>query len=377
MAKWINLCNLLFLLGLSSISRKALANNNTCDGLQAVLDAINADQFTWDPLLTVTLPGPFTYPDEQFNITYIRPGIHVYEDAFYKSTIIYSRKELLVIDPVRAGSTYDSNGKYKLLTALDEIIGSTVPKKVGILYSHPHTDHIGNAMQVVNYTNTKFPDVKVEVYGTEVIEPFFIVHNLTEVLPAPTRIIPIENSKLKVGNITIFTLTESGHEEHDLLLHVRPNGPYPGFIHFVDYISPGSAPFLHIYDSQDIHEYIHSHERVLELDFEICNCGHGLMGQKVDVLQNYLYIQDVEKYAFEATAPGVVNGGPAFQVFWDPTSRGYRNQLLLFKDLYRGWTKYCQLKVIEKWGCILTGVDSLAASHCEQMLLYNAHFALA
>lgn len=302
-----------------------------------------------------------------FNVTNLRPGVYHYNDGTYQVLFLYSKvtKHLVVIGFPRSAGAFAPDGTYLPTTATMEILGDNKPRQISMVYSHRHLDHIGEAMRYKTFVTKKFPNAKLDVYGT-VETKFFISRNMATKLPLPTKIIGSVPENIRVGlGLELQLIILGGHTNKDVMSFVPKTKEGGGVIHFVDVIFPRSTPFLQFGITIDLGRYISVQEELMKYDFEFFSGGHGRIGDKQDLMTNMAYTRSVVKAAMEAN----MEADPAAiaeitRRATDPTDIAFGNVSFILIRQFDLILEICKKKVIREWGCRLGAVDLNAENHC-------------
>lgn len=351
----------------------ALATASTCRRAERCIAGLEAGREC--PLLPM-LPGTFAPPPGPagFTLTTLRKGVVHYSDDAYHALILFSRrhKHLVVVDFPRSPNAFAPDGTYRLGAAVSQVLNSTVPTRVDMVYSHRHFDHIGFAGIFRSFISERYPNSQVFVWGTDEAKEFILRKEDTDV-PLPdirirkyVRTIPVSGSvKLKLSIL-------GGHTDSDVIAYVPPTRSAEGVVHFVDVITAGEAPFIQFTLTTDLGRYLDVHDKLLNLDFKFLSTGHGMIGDKNDVSKNKKFTEfviDAARNAAQNTDP--VQVGMIFQRVGDRNDAAYRNGAWALKSVLDLQVEICTETVIREWACRLSAVDVFAEGHCLSAALYN------
>ncbi|KAI0558532.1 Ribonuclease Z/Hydroxyacylglutathione hydrolase-like protein [Gracilaria domingensis] len=307
-----------------------------------------------------------------FNLTQIRKGVFSYSDAVYFSLIVYENRKLAIIDFPDIFSSIAPDGSYRLLSALQLVLGDSIPKHIFMIYSHFHVDHIGRAADVKHFLSERYPAVPIRIVATR--ETFNFLQRNRDDIPLPsifvTRRRPITIILSRTLSLKLFIL--GGHTKEDIVGYISPSSDGGGIVSLVDIINPKEAPLPQFTIAMNFESFITAQQELLELDFDIINPGHGVIGTRQDVVNNLNY----SKFVLQAVRESAQELDPSVQAstlqrFFNPEAFEYFNNPWAFGQLISAQADSCFKKVISKWACVLTGVDVVARDHCFLVALYD------
>lgn len=325
------------------------------------------------PLLPVpeaNLQGPL--PAQGFELQEIRPGVFSYNDRVYFSMIIYRDDRLVLIDFPESSGSVTADGEYLVLTAAMQVLNGSIPMRIDMIYSHRHLDHIGRAGFVKDNVEELFPDAKIRIFGTRETVEFLSRPEMSRV-PAPNVIVGRSGRAIEIApqlqlNLTIF----GGHTRQDLVSLIPPSDEGVGVLHYVDMVTPNSAPFIDFGLNPDLGRYLEAQREVLELDWTVFSPGHGSLGSKSDIRRNIRYTEFVINAA--ATAGASVPPEEFARIdslLSDPSAVQFGNAAWATISRIQLLVDVCARRVIRRWGCILSGVDVFVPTHCKEAILFN------
>lgn len=312
------------------------------------------------------LPSPKGY-----TLTSLRKFVWSFYDGYSRSLILYSNRQLTIVDAPRGFSSRYQDGRLKLASALEmDIVGSIMPRKVHLVYSVKHLSYVGNMGRVLGFLRAKFgrrfdQDVEVYVWGSSETKAFFAERGLTGMsrtsLPAISMVVGkntryIYYSDCKDGekrfSLRLGNVADSG----DLAVYLKAKfDDVPSVLHLHNLVTVGYAPWTVEYYGLtiDLYEYIKRLAEVRDIEFDIFSGGYGPLGNASDINVVYNYTMDMIDYMKDAAQAqgGALQVGPAAV---DTVS------------------EMCRRKLVQKYGCSLGGVAVTAASHCLSALLYNS-----
>ena len=342
----------------------------TSERVRACLDAIDKDKRC--PILP--LPAtmiPASVLSGSFKLDRLRPGVWSYFDGAYRSVIIYKRRRLILIDFPPFGNL--PKGGTLLANATMKILDGAVPRRVDMVYSHRHYDHIGGASRYYSFVRTKFPRTRILVWGTRETRKF-ILRTSSRPIPLPNVIVGKRGRTVHISReLRLKLIIFGGHTNDDLVAYIRPFGRMKGIVHFVDVVSPGSVPFIDFSFTIDLGKYVDVQKRVLRLDFGIYSGGHSRLGERKDVEDNMKYSIDVIQIAKKAESkvtPEQIASSGLLSVS-DPKAAEFNNIIFVLKTRSKLVGQICFREIVKKYGCILGSVDVVGRSHCEAAFFFN------
>lgn len=319
-------------------------------------------------VLEPVLPGTFL-------LTTLRKGAWVYNDGTYLTLLFKEGRNVAFVDfPDSLGSNKPDGSMTRLTDAAEQILNGTVPKKIHLVYSHAHYDHIGGATRFFNYMRTKHPFAEILIWGTSETRRM-IRNSSSKRAVVPNQIVGREGDVVRLGKSLKLKLDIiGGHTAKDLLVFVPKVGNERGILLHVDVVFPRWATFVNLGITEDVTKYIQSHEEMLKLDFDVFVGGHLNVGDRRDVEDSLHYVRDLLDAAAESsrnvTVEDLIAGG--IGNFSDPTSVAFGNVWYAFVSVSRKLeVDGCYRIMLEKWGCKLGGLDLMLRSHCFVAVSYN------
>ena len=199
--------------------------------------------------------------------------VYLFQNNFHMSLIVPTTEGTVRVDPINAeaGEWLNEN--------LSQITDQPVTH---LIYSHSHGDHGSGGSahsDAVIIAHENAPD---SLDGTD-----------------PTQRVG-DTEVLEIGGKT-FELTNlgAGHDNHMLAVIVRPENV--AFI--VDVAAPKRLPFQN-FGGADLDDWIAQIETALTLDFDVFVPGHGSVGDKGDLEENLVYMQELRGGVLEALKAG-------------------------------------------------------------------------
>jgi len=356
----------------------AQANNTSCAAALATCLATLTPGSTCDP----PLPVPPTeivppIPPAGYQLIRVRPDVAAFLDGAFTSLIVTddAKRTVVLVDAPDsspdsgAASAANNSAGTRLVAALGEVLGASVPSAVHLVYSHAHLDHLGAASRVAHHVASTFPAATLTVWGTPETARV-VARSTTRRAVAPTRLVrPVGVTRIVVGGATVVDLcVVGGHTETDLAVHIPPAGTRPGVLHHVDVVFPGWAPPFTLAIAVDVGRFATVHWDLLALDWEVFSGGHlTRLGGRADVVASREYARDLLSAAAVAvtTVDGAALGAAGIGAVGDPSSPVYGNSWWAVDRVLRRLQRdACARALLRKWGCVLAGLDIMVLDNC-------------
>lgn len=267
--------------------------------------------------------------------------------------------------------SFGRNGEYLLGNAVAEVVGKKPVRRVIMVYSHRHLDHIGSAGTFAQMVRSKYPTAWLAIWGTLDVRER-LRRNKAKV-PLPTRLIRKGGVKLHLQYaLTVRLRIIGGHSDTDVATHIVPAAGNPGVLHIPDLISVREAPFEAFTLTTDLQAYITAHDRLLPLHFKTLSPGHGLLGTKEDVRVSKQYAISVLSAARRAVVQSRTarSTGAVFARVGNPKDPAFGNGAWALGEVTRIQISQCTKHIVRTWGCRLSAVDVFAESHCRTAAYY-------
>ncbi|KAJ8901348.1 hypothetical protein NDN08_007194 [Rhodosorus marinus] len=357
-----------------SLLLAALAAGFVCeDELAKCLKRIDKGKKCQGLPLPDNLLPPVTVDAKGYNLTEYRKGVYSVGESQYFMMIVKTSSQLIVVDgPEGNFLIRDANGVpigTTLTDAIKEIAGDTKFKRIKIIYSHQHYDHIGAVPFIYSYLETAYPKAQIKILAhSAILKP--LINGDRPGFPLPTVLFDKKKVLKLRRNLKVIIKPQcGGHTPSDLIIHIPKTSGGVGVAYLVDVIFPRWAPPYNLAIVTDIHEYIELHSRILALDIEVYIGGHFThVGTYQDVLAAKAYLEDLLAASAEGLAVSSSTPLPAFFDVMDPSSRWWGNLSHFVKDFTEAGVAVCSRIMIEKWGCRLGGVDIWVDAHCESII---------
>lgn len=205
------------------------------------------------------------------NVYWVTGGLH-------RSTILIGQKSVLVIDPLSYG-----NGKH-VIEAVHHL--TTLPIS-HLIYTHHHTDHIGDAKLFVE--EAKQHGIELTIIGNPYTTQEIKADH--DNVPLPTHIVKAPFDKYNFeGNILEFYTLPPGHAIDNMAILLKKQK----VLHYVDTVHPNQLEFEG-FATENYTNYKNNLNKMLELDWNYLNAGHANIGSKEDVRFVLSTLEDIEK----------------------------------------------------------------------------------
>jgi len=302
-----------------------------------------------------------------YDIVQTGEGVYAFTDGGYWSMAVLNRvldshQGLYQLQNLKGQSTQPS----RTLTIVDAFEGPAYLSAVKallsltgastvqyLIYSHFHTDHIGNAGAL----KQAYPNVRIIAHD-ECKKSLERVSHVARPLPHET----FTNKLYKIAEAGLeLRYAGPGHTYGDIIIY----HPQSQTLMYVDVIFPRWTPFWNVAIAADIPGVYDNHKRILDYTFKTFIGGHlTRLGDRADVEESYKYLLDVKATAERIlpTATFAQIGG-SLGVF-DPKNNNYGNFWAAFKQLLDISASQCEKEVLSRWQGILGGVDVWTYSHC-------------
>lgn len=199
--------------------------------------------------------------------------VYLFQNNSHNSLIVATPEGTVRVDPINAeaGAWLNEN--------LGEISGQPVTH---LIYSHSHGDHASGGSAHPGAEIIVHEDAPESIDGTE-----------------PTLRVGDAHSFEFGGKTFELTNLGPGHDNHMLAVVVRPENV--AFI--VDVAAPERLPYQN-FGGANIDDWIGQIETAMTLDFDIFAPGHGNVGDKGDLEDNLVYMQELRGGVLEALKAG-------------------------------------------------------------------------
>jgi glyoxylase-like metal-dependent hydrolase (beta-lactamase superfamily II) len=393
-----------FLLAIATLALPALGVRDQCD--EAAINSRVDCYDTGGPCDNLPIPdsafGRTPDPEKGYFIETLRPGMYAVGEGSYFFLVVLSALrtqkskkggknkgyEVAIFDfpegnfVLRNSTTGAVTGSL-VTNAIDEIVFNmnnltkSDIRKVQMVYTHGHFDHIGAATITHKHIedNWDFVD-EIDIIAHEgVLEEFeerIEANYFSGRAPLPTSYVrPGKKTTKSVGDQFLYTLDPvSGHSDgKDLAVFFEQNGDEPAVLMFIDVIFPKWAPFFNFAITTDVFDFLEVHKYLLanyDLGEDgILIAGHlSLLGGKADIVTSLNFVEAVLVGAGEGLATANLGDIGAASGVFDPESNNFGNSMLLFDLYFKEVVRICAKEVVAKFGCTLAALDTVIDSHC-------------
>ena len=376
--------------------------------LQARVDCYDSDDYpiSCDPLPIPAVGfGPNSPdPSKGYFIQELRTDLHaVSEGSYFAMVGIANRSkrmnrknyELAIFDFPEGGFVQrDETGQVignSFTNAVDEIVQEVYGlepeevRKVQMVYSHGHMDHIGGATIMYNHILETYPKAVIEIIGSESVQEEFDERIDSEWegsfsfrAPLPTTVIKNKKVNMPIGRSLKYSLTPAyGHSgDKDLIVFFEASEGESAVMMFIDVIFPGWAPFFSFAISTDIFQFREVHHKILE-EFDFGEDGGHFVGghltkigTKADIEMSLALFDAIIAGAQKGLQTADPNAIAAEYGIFDPSSPNVGNQWLLFDLYFKDVVKVCAKEVLAEFGCKVAALDIVLDSHCRSAQSY-------
>jgi len=256
-------------------------------------------------------------------------------------------KTLLIIDAPTGfwseSSFLAAMAELKSLSGADEISD--------MLYSHTHTDHIGNAHLVARL------NPRVQIHGSNAVCDR-LIHQKDSRRPAPTNCYA-HNFTLSRFGIAVHDIGDGHSLGNRAIYHEQAK-----VLMYIDIVFPGWTMFKELAQAEYAPDFIEAHDKILQYDFDVYVGGHVTrLGNRQDVLTQKEYVTDIlENAAYALDNINWSLAGPAGT--FDPSSPNYLNYWYLWEQVQGEMIATCTSRTLAKWSGKLGAVDVYTPTHC-------------
>jgi len=305
------------------------------DNLQVLssMFAVHPEKMRTAAPLPETTMGPQVDFTKGYLVEEIKDGLYWVTDGMYNTMFLTTGQGVIAVDaPPSIGENY--------LKAIAEVTEEPVTH---VIYSHTHNDHVGSM--------NMFPDDAIYISHQDSADTLAKRNDPNRPIPSITF---EDKYSLEVGN-KILELDYAGpmHESGNIFIYA----PNQKVLMLVDVVFPGWTPFKDLAMAQDTSEFLASHDRILEYDFDTFIGGHiTRLGTVEDIKIQKEYFQDIQDSAAKA------NQQISFMAIGQEV--GFSNPWLVFQIYADQITQQCADEVVPKWIDRLGGVDLFTYDHC-------------
>jgi glyoxylase-like metal-dependent hydrolase (beta-lactamase superfamily II) len=250
---------------------------------------------------------------ERFQMPYqiqrLSDNVYWVSVSYYNVTVLVGNESVLLIDaPIGRGK--------QILEAIKSITNKPLS---AIVYSHAHSDHVGDSGIILRELGNN----DIDLYATEEVRDELIAHKMG--MPAPTRIVSeginFEGHYLEVNKTLV------GHTPDNTVFLIKDGNRK--ILHAVDMLHPDQLEFANFSLAQDPIIFQNDLEVLVNMDWDVMVTGHNNLGYKEDVRFLQDYIADIREYLgrgfSKADFSGHINGDLPYAWF-----DGYKVEVIDF-----------------------------------------------
>ncbi len=220
--------------------------------------------------------GHFERFQKPFQVQRLSENVYWVSVSYYNVTVLVGKESVLLIDaPIARGK--------QILEAIKTITNKPLS---AIVYSHAHSDHVGDVGIILEELGNN----DIDLYATEAVKDEFIAHKMG--MPAPTRIISeginFEGHYLKVNKNLV------GHTPDNTAFLIQDGNRK--ILHAIDILHPDQLEFRNFSLAQDPIIFQNDLEEIMSMDWDVMVTGHNNLGYKEDVKFLQDYIADIREY---------------------------------------------------------------------------------
>ena len=211
-----------------------------------------------------------------FQIQRLSDNVYWVSVSYYNVTVLVGKESVLLIDaPIGRGK--------RILEAIKTITNKPLS---AIVYSHAHSDHVGDAGVILEALG----DNDIDLYATEEVRDEFISHKMG--MPAPTKIvsegIDFEGYYLELNKTLV------GHTPDNTVFLIKDGNRK--ILHAVDMVHPDQLEFRNFSLAQDPIVFQNDLTTLMSMDWDVMVTGHNNLAYKEDVNFIQDYIADIREY---------------------------------------------------------------------------------
>jgi len=237
-----------------------------------------------------------------------------------------------------------------------ELVNVTRTSRISdLLYSHSHTDHIGNGHLV----KQAYPNVRIHG-STPVCDR--LISRKDSRRPVPTNCYP-HNFTLSHYGIVVQDIGDGHSPGNRAIYHARAK-----VLMYIDIVFPGWSMYKELAEAEYVPAFYEAHDKILQYAFDIYVGGHVTrLGNRTDVEIQKEYVGDLMangKYALDR-----INWGLSAQAgTFDPASPNFLNYWYLWDLVQGAMIDTCVARTMAKWDGKLGAVDVNTPGHCFKVI---------
>ena len=214
-----------------------------------------------------------------FQIQRLSENVYWVSVSYYNVTVVVGEESVLLIDaPIGRGK--------QILDAIRTITNKPLS---AIVYSHAHSDHVGDVGAILEELGHN----DIDIYATEEVRDEFIAHSMS--MPAPTKI--VSEGIYFEGHYLDINKTLVGHTPDNTAFLIEDGTRK--ILHVIDIVHPDQLEFRNFSLAQDPIIFQNDLETLMSMDWDVMVTGHNNLGYKEDVQFIQDYIADIRQYLGE------------------------------------------------------------------------------
>src|SRR5688572_10347797 len=212
--------------------------------------------------------------NKEYLLQRITDRTYWYQRQFYGTIFYVGDKGVLLIDPLG----YQGSFIQKAISSVTDL------PVTAILYSHNHSDHIGDARFFVDQATKAGKTLRILASKATADKQVFLGSKLpkaTEVVAWPNGSFTFEGLKVQLSGFERAPHTD----DHGVWLLTSEK-----VAHLPDLVNPDQPPFWNFAGSENFTYYESNLKQLGELEWDYLNGGHGNIGSKADIKFYHEYL---------------------------------------------------------------------------------------
>ncbi|KJZ69152.1 hypothetical protein HIM_11453 [Hirsutella minnesotensis 3608] len=305
---------------------------------------------TYSPIPTQAQGPPLN--SAGWRVEHFGGGAYMVTDNQYQAFFLVSTEGVIVVD---APPSIGENMLYAIGNA------THIPITY-VIYSHAHTDHIGDAYLYGDSVTRIAQEMTKEILeGTPDAKP-----------PVPNLIFD-EEYTLYLGNQTLhLTYRGPNHQPGNIFIYA----PQQKVLMLVDVIEPGWVPFSLLDDAVSLPGLFKAHDQVLKYDFDHFIGGHVTRsGTRADVTLAREYLNDLKAncaraFSLSKQPSNSTNPISAQEILPAVAAANPGNVFATFKVILDSVACHCNNATKSKWQGKLAGADVFGFENAYKMTFW-------
>lgn len=236
---------------------------------------------------------------EPFVVQQLTDRTYMVSVSTHNATVYVGDAGVLVFDPLSYG--YGQG-------VLDAISSITDLPVTGLVYSHYHLDHLGDAQLFVDAAAAKGTDLRIIAPAAVASQ----VEKYGNVIPVPTDVVENDPGSFSFEGLTVYVEgTADTHSIDNTLFLLEQER----VLHYLDTVEPEDfLPYFRFVGLLDIAPMEETLRYVKTLEWDFLNAGHGNVGSRADIDKHLELVADVRN------ATGAALGQIKFEQFINPAT---------------------------------------------------------